>query len=447
MRGLAHGLAILVAGLVVCLPASAQAHGLWDLEGRTIDQGPAVLRVEQVDPELILSLEILDLDLLLELEEETLLTTELADEIDPFDGVYYRGRVRGVAGSWASLRRGPHGAVGAIGLADGLLVLDDSSEATLYDVPALIEGASTPRVSSPMIELELAVVADNEFVERYGDGAATRMADVVASFAAVFASQLNLKIRISASMIFEGNSDPFTEFSSSNLFNDFRDAATEFGNWRGTQSGPVEDTDLAHLFSNKSFGASPPLNAEFGFFGEVCSTSRGVSLSTAQSPAAASFQGLILAHEMGHNLNARHDGESPCESAPDGHIMASSATGTSFSTCSVGVMADERDSASCLDPIQTTTTSTTTSTSTSTTSTSTTTTTLRPVLCGDATEEGAIRASDALQALSTAVGSGSCPDCICDVNSSGATRASDALAILKAAVGVNVVLVCTDCSS
>ena len=51
-------------------------------------------------------------------------------------------------------------------------------------------------------------------------------------------------------------------------------------------------------------------------------------------------------------------------------------------------------------------------------------------------------ASDALFALRAAVGSETCPACVCDVDSSGSVTASDALAILRRAVGLGAALVC-----
>jgi hypothetical protein len=67
----------------------------------------------------------------------------------------------------------------------------------------------------------------------------------------------------------------------------------------------------------------------------------------------------------------------------------------------------------------------------------TTTTTLVPcpAMCGDATEDGIITATDALVALRAAVGQQSCELCICDVNSTSSLTATDALAILKYSVG------------
>jgi hypothetical protein len=63
--------------------------------------------------------------------------------------------------------------------------------------------------------------------------------------------------------------------------------------------------------------------------------------------------------------------------------------------------------------------------------------------CGDATDDGAITASDALRILQSAVGIVQC-SCVCDVNGSGVT-ATDALAVLNAAVGLPVQLDCQSC--
>lgn len=421
--------AIAVLGLSVKL---ATAHGVRSIEPNILDQGSASVRVE-TDVPLTVSVVALGYDLLLDLREANLVAPHLVDQLDPFDGVYYRGAVAGDSNSWASLRMGARGVHGAIGFSAGLLVLGEDATATLYDAATSLFEGSQPRALAPVAELELAVVADTEFAAKHGSATATRMADIVASFATVFADQLGIQIRITASKIFSGKPDPFTEFNSGNLFSDFRDAATEFGEWREDENGDVEAADLAHLFMDKSFSNAPPLNAGFGFFDEVCDVDRGVSISTAQSPAAPSFQGLILAHEIGHNFDARHDGESPCSSAPSGHIMAAAATGNSFSDCSADVIRATRDSVSCLDPPVTTTTSTTT-------------TTLPPVLCGDATGDGKLGASDALEALRTAVGSSDCELCVCDVKNSGSVAASDALLILQAAVAIPVVLECPSCN-
>jgi hypothetical protein len=75
----------------------------------------------------------------------------------------------------------------------------------------------------------------------------------------------------------------------------------------------------------------------------------------------------------------------------------------------------------------------------------TTTTELPPAVCGDATGDEKVTATDALVTLRTAVGSASCEACVCDVNSAGGITSSDALAVLRAGVGQPVTLSCGDC--
>lgn len=66
-------------------------------------------------------------------------------------------------------------------------------------------------------------------------------------------------------------------------------------------------------------------------------------------------------------------------------------------------------------------------------------------MCGDATGDGRITATDALAVLNVAVGSLTCDLCICDVDQSGRTSATDALALLQSAVGQPIVLTCVAC--
>jgi cysteine-rich repeat protein len=70
------------------------------------------------------------------------------------------------------------------------------------------------------------------------------------------------------------------------------------------------------------------------------------------------------------------------------------------------------------------------------------------VACGDPDNNGTGTASDALFVLRTAVGSGSCDACVCNVDNSTGTpvTAVDSLRVLRKAVGVNVELSCPVCS-
>jgi hypothetical protein len=65
--------------------------------------------------------------------------------------------------------------------------------------------------------------------------------------------------------------------------------------------------------------------------------------------------------------------------------------------------------------------------------------------CGDPTGDDNVTATDALVALSAAVGSALCDLCQCDTDRSGSNTATDALTILRAAVGLGDPLACFVC--
>jgi hypothetical protein len=68
-----------------------------------------------------------------------------------------------------------------------------------------------------------------------------------------------------------------------------------------------------------------------------------------------------------------------------------------------------------------------------------------PIVCGDSNDDGQITAVDALAALVTGAGFGSCSLSRCDVNGSGSVTATDALILLRAAVGEPIALTCPAC--
>ena len=80
-----------------------------------------------------------------------------------------------------------------------------------------------------------------------------------------------------------------------------------------------------------------------------------------------------------------------------------------------------------------------------------------PLTCGEASdvpgnlvagvmESRLITSTDALIALSAAVGVSQCPLCVCDVNDSTGITATDALTLLRFAVGQAVTLDCPACT-
>src|SRR6185369_9731041 len=89
--------------------------------------------------------------------------------------------------------------------------------------------------------------------------------------------------------------------------------------------------------------------AGIAYVGTVCDAQRGVSLS--ERSYGTTISALLMAHELGHNLGAPHDGEGACASVGGGFIMAPSVSGVAnFSQCSIDVMRTALASASCVTP-------------------------------------------------------------------------------------------------
>jgi cysteine-rich repeat protein len=63
-------------------------------------------------------------------------------------------------------------------------------------------------------------------------------------------------------------------------------------------------------------------------------------------------------------------------------------------------------------------------------------------VCGDATDDGVLTVSDALEVLKGAIGEGACPFSLCDTDGDGSISPTDGLRIVRAAVGLDVSMDC-----
>ena len=355
----------------------------------------------------------------------------------------YRGVIAGVAGSLAALTVDGGSVDGLVRAGRELFLLapveSDACEVDLYRFSALADdlpvaralrdmldgsAASEPSESDGVLQgdqpfvLEYAAVGDYEWFQRWGAASISRMQSVVNGVDVIFVDQMNVTVEVTHSEVFETAGDPFSEFNSGNLFANFRDAATEFGEWRDDEGGAVEAAGLAHLFSDKALGLTSG-GAGFGFIDTLCDADRGVSISTTRFFNSVSFSSLILAHEIGHNFGAPHDGEGACSNAPAGFIMATAATGSQFSDCSKDIMSANAEGAACILEGQ-------------------------APPCAQPTSAGTgPTATDCLFILSAAVAISTCdPECVCAPTGTLPISASDALLCLQSAVGGSVQLNC-----
>jgi hypothetical protein len=137
---------------------------------------------------------------------------------------------------------------------------------------------------------------------------------------------------------------------------------------------------------------------------------------------------------------------SPNPISPEGHSLRRIADGNDSSAdfvCSDPAAPENNAGATASMPATTPCDGATTSTTP--TSSSTSTTLGGADVCGDGTADESITATDALLALSAAVGTAECALCRCDVDDNGGIAASDALRILSVAVGAPVSLECPAC--
>jgi len=274
--------------------------------------------------------------------------------------------------------------------------------------------------ASPSV-LQLAAVADYDYFLRHAGQTEARMLSIVNAVDVIYRNQLNVTLDVTHVQVFEDEADPFSEFASANLLANFRDAATEFGDWRNATGGPVRSAGVAHLFSDRTLGLSTG-GAGFGFIDELCDAKRGVSISTTKYFDSINLHALILAHELGHNFGADHDGDpaGSCPNAPGGFIMAAAASGSRFSDCSKAVMTARAEAATCLLEGG------------------------AAPRCAQPLSTGAQpTAGDCLYILQAAVFVRTCdPACQCAPKGSLPIAATDALLCLRKAVGTPVTLRC-----
>ncbi|MDH3977335.1 MAG: M12 family metallo-peptidase [Gammaproteobacteria bacterium] len=216
-----------------------------------------------------------------------------------------------------------------------------------------LEAASTVDTAGnqPLI---LEIIGDLFFTAKPGTDAVSRTDDIAALVNVVqgiYDNQIGLEIEVADIKLITPDTDnPFTDTEDGSAF------LSELARWRLDN---LSGTAITHLVTRRSLtGDSGGNIAGTAYLGSVCNDFTGASLSREIDGLTA----LIIAHEIGHNLGAPHDGEPPingaakfdCESTSiTGFIMAPTIASSydQFSQCSIEKITTVINNASCLAPI------------------------------------------------------------------------------------------------
>lgn len=198
-------------------------------------------------------------------------------------------------------------------------------------------------------QLRLTVVADTEFSSVHGGNRAAVVASRVNVVDGIYSSQFQTRIVLGEVRFLSTNGTLNTTIVSGEdtLLSRFRSYMAS-GDGRSIPKG-----GLNHLFSGKDFEGN---TVGVAYLNTLCSTNYGYGIN--QVRAASTTTALTIAHEMGHNFGASHDGQSGsvCASQTGSWLMSPSLNGsTTFSPCSRTSMEPRIRAATCMEPLSTAT--------------------------------------------------------------------------------------------
>jgi hypothetical protein len=197
----------------------------------------------------------------------------------------------------------------------------------------------------PVRQLRLTVVTDTEFGSVHGGNRDDVVASRVNIVDGIYSSQFQTRIVVGElrHLADNGTLNTTVVSGSDTLLSRFR---TYMVSGAGSS---IPKGGLNHLFSGKDFDG---FTVGVAYVSTLCSTSFGYGIN--QIRAANSTTALTIAHEMGHNFGASHDGQtgSECVAQTGSWLMSPSLNGSStFSPCSRDSIQPRINSATCFQPI------------------------------------------------------------------------------------------------
>ncbi len=189
--------------------------------------------------------------------------------------------------------------------------------------------------------LQISIVIDSRFNEFYKGQGLSKAISVINEVDGLYQEQFGLGVQLRSAILLDPNNDPFLE-----LDGNLETVLREFRLYTQENKSFSDGLGLLHLFSgaydnDQIIGLS--------WIDTVChSENYNVSVST---PFSA--QMILAAHEMGHNLGAKHDDSKSCEIEYDKVMWPSISRRTEqeFSSCSKNAVSRALSASCNLDNI------------------------------------------------------------------------------------------------
>ncbi|HEX9941249.1 MAG TPA: zinc-dependent metalloprotease family protein, partial [Thermoanaerobaculia bacterium] len=161
-------------------------------------------------------------------------------------------------------------------------------------------GPSGGKNHTTLRRLDIATEGDGEYYQLYGVGGFDRIAAIINGVDGIYRGQINLFLRITFQQLWtDPATDPYTSTDSLTTLTQFKD-------WWNANRANV-NRDLAHLFSGKDLASNIIGRAYLSVLCNDPTLSYGIS----QDIEPLFLRVELTAHELGHNLSATHDDQSP----------------------------------------------------------------------------------------------------------------------------------------
>ncbi|WP_395343899.1 M12 family metallo-peptidase [Ningiella sp. W23] len=207
----------------------------------------------------------------------------------------------------------------------------------LLDALNIPDGPPVQLAAGEIRSIDISLVADSEYDDAFSGNGEANMLAQMNIVDGIFSEQLNVYLNIVDTRALSNNG-PLTSTNAESLLFAFRDYA----------SANVPLGGVKHLFTGKDLNGN---TLGIAFVGALCN-----SFAIGLSQEFVNFRGttltsLVVAHELGHNFGAEHDGDvAGCTITGAGpFLMAPSINGSdTFSNCSVAQIESELSFAGCV---------------------------------------------------------------------------------------------------